>query len=155
MERVGEPQPSMGRSANAMVDHHVRGIWVPVEHPNLGGCLHTQLKSVDETLCPKSVLSRSIEECSMNPPSTAISFTRFTAIDLHKRDAVIGGISAQQRVILPPRRVEIDALACTAAARDGDHAARGGNRQDDQHRADIFRLGQVDTGGNDGGRPQQ
>ena len=92
----------------------------------------------------------------MNPPSlAAIPVTRFIAIDLHKRDAVIDGISAHQRVVLPPRRVEIDALACTAAARDGDHAARGGYRQDDQHRADIFHLGQVDTGGNDGGRPQQ
>jgi hypothetical protein len=47
----------------------------------------------------------------MNPPSPAIPVTRFIAIDLHKRYAVIGGVNAQQQVILPPRRVEIDELA--------------------------------------------
>ena len=47
----------------------------------------------------------------MNPPSTAIPFTRFIAIDMHKHYAVVGWVNAQQQVILPPRRVEIDELA--------------------------------------------
>jgi len=47
----------------------------------------------------------------MNPPSPAMPVTRFIAIDLHKRYVVIGGVNAQQRVVLPPRRVEIDGLA--------------------------------------------
>jgi transposase len=34
-------------------------------------------------------------------------FTRFIAIDIHKHYLMIGGIDAQQRIVLPPRKVEL------------------------------------------------
>jgi transposase len=42
-------------------------------------------------------------------PDATLS-TRFLAMDLHKHYAVIGGVNAQQQVILTPRRVEMDEL---------------------------------------------
>jgi transposase len=35
------------------------------------------------------------------------AFSRFIAIDIHKSYLMIGGIDAQQRVVLPPRKVEL------------------------------------------------
>ena len=46
----------------------------------------------------------------MNQATAATVSTRFLAIDLHKHYAVIGGINAQQKIVLLPRRVEIDDL---------------------------------------------
>jgi transposase len=50
----------------------------------------------------------------MKPLSITIPNTRFIAIDLHKHYTVVGGVNAQQQIILPPRRVEIDELATWA-----------------------------------------
>ena len=33
------------------------------------------------------------------------SWSRFIAIDIHKHYLMIGGIDAQQRIVLPPRKV--------------------------------------------------
>lgn len=46
----------------------------------------------------------------MNQATDATVSTRFLAIDLHKHYAVIGGINAQQKIVLPPRRIKIDDL---------------------------------------------
>jgi hypothetical protein len=35
-------------------------------------------------------------------------------VDLHKHYVVIGGVNAQQTVVLPPRRVELDEWATWA-----------------------------------------
>ena len=48
-----------------------------------------------------------------NHPNTSPE-VRYLAIDLHKYYAVIGGVNIQQQVILPPRRIEIDALEAWA-----------------------------------------
>ncbi len=34
-------------------------------------------------------------------------YARYLAIDLHKRYVMIGGMDAQQRVVLPPRKIEL------------------------------------------------
>lgn len=85
-------------------------IWFPVEQSNLGGCYYTQPASVVETLVPESVPSRFHKECSMKSPPNASPEIRYLAIDLHKHYTAIGGVNIQQKVILSPRRVEIDEM---------------------------------------------
>lgn len=47
---------------------------------------------------------------SRNRDSTSSSEeTRYLGIDLHKHYLVIGGVNLRQEVVLPPRRVELDA----------------------------------------------
>jgi transposase len=46
----------------------------------------------------------------MKSPPNASPEIRYLAIDLHKHYTVIGGVNIQQKVILSPRRVEIDEL---------------------------------------------
>ena len=43
-------------------------------------------------------------------------FSRFIAIDIHKHYLMIGGIDAQQRMVLPPRKVELHRWLQWAAA---------------------------------------
>ena len=43
-------------------------------------------------------------------------FSRFIAIDIHKHYLMIGGIDAQQRIVLPPRKVELHRWLDWAAA---------------------------------------
>jgi len=45
----------------------------------------------------------------MNPQTPSIPIERFLAVDLHKYYVVVGGVSAQQQVILPPRRMDLSA----------------------------------------------
>jgi transposase len=40
--------------------------------------------------------------------STTLGELRYLGVDLHKDYVVIGGVNAQQTVVLPPRRVELD-----------------------------------------------
>jgi transposase len=41
----------------------------------------------------------------MSPPT----FARYLAVDLHKAYVMVGGVNAQQAVVLPPRRIELEA----------------------------------------------
>ncbi len=50
---------------------------------------------------------------SMVAPSP---YARYIAIDLHKRYVMIGGIDAQQQVVLPPRKVDLHRWAAWAEA---------------------------------------
>lgn len=45
----------------------------------------------------------------MNPSPPTTVFERYLAVDLHKQYVMVGGVNAQQAVVLPPRRVELDA----------------------------------------------
>ena len=45
----------------------------------------------------------------MNSQPSSIPIERFLAVDLHKYYVVVGGVSAQQQVILPPRRMDLSA----------------------------------------------
>ena len=40
------------------------------------------------------------------PPTV---FERYVAVDLHKAYVMVGGVNARQEVVLPPRRLELDA----------------------------------------------
>jgi transposase len=40
--------------------------------------------------------------------STTLGELRYLGVDLHKHYVVVGGVNAQQTVVLPPRRVELD-----------------------------------------------
>ena len=44
----------------------------------------------------------------MTSPPTTVPFERYLAIDAHKRYLMIGGINAQQEVVLPARRVNVE-----------------------------------------------
>ncbi|MCL6512032.1 MAG: hypothetical protein K6U78_15280 [Anaerolineae bacterium] len=44
----------------------------------------------------------------MNHASPSITETRYLGGDLHKHYLVIGGVTARQKLVLPPRRVELD-----------------------------------------------
>ena len=35
------------------------------------------------------------------------TFERYLALDIHKHYVVVGGVDAQQQVILPPRRLDL------------------------------------------------
>ncbi len=45
----------------------------------------------------------------MNPSSPSTVFERYLAVDLHKQYVMVGGVNAQQVVVLQPRRVELEA----------------------------------------------
>jgi transposase len=45
----------------------------------------------------------------MNPPTSSIAYARFIAVDLHKHYVVVGGVNAQQHVVLPLRRMDLRA----------------------------------------------
>jgi transposase len=51
-----------------------------------------------------------------DPPVQVQAFSRFIAIDIHKHYLMIGGIDAQQRLVLPPRKVELHRWLEWAAA---------------------------------------
>jgi hypothetical protein len=44
----------------------------------------------------------------MKAEATSTGEMRYLGVDLHKHYVVIGGVNAQQTVVLPPRRVELD-----------------------------------------------
>jgi transposase len=44
----------------------------------------------------------------MNNRTTSIPSKRHLAVDLHKHYLVVGGVNAQQEVVLPPRRLDLD-----------------------------------------------
>ncbi len=44
----------------------------------------------------------------MSQTDASTTDTRYLGVDLHKHYLVIGGVNAQQKVVLPPRRVELD-----------------------------------------------
>lgn len=44
----------------------------------------------------------------MSQTTTSTMETRYLGVDLHKHYLVIGGVTAHQTVVLPPRRVELD-----------------------------------------------
>ncbi len=52
----------------------------------------------------------------MNIDSTPPSYARYIAIDLHKRYIMVGGIDAQQRVVLQPRKVDLHRWTAWAEA---------------------------------------
>jgi transposase len=52
----------------------------------------------------------------MNTDPTPPSFARYIAIDLHKRYVMVGGIDAQQRVVLQPRKVDLHRWTAWAEA---------------------------------------
>ena len=45
----------------------------------------------------------------MNSPPPSIPIERYLAVDLHKHYVVVGGVNAQQQVVLPPRRMDLSA----------------------------------------------
>lgn len=45
----------------------------------------------------------------MSQPLSSTTETRYLRVDLHKHYLVIGGVNARQEVVLPPRRIELDA----------------------------------------------
>jgi len=45
----------------------------------------------------------------MNSQTSSIPIERYLAVDLHKHYVVVGGVNAQQQVILPPRRLDLSA----------------------------------------------
>jgi len=52
-----------------------------------------------------SALPFNPKECPMNDSSP--TFERYLALDVHKHYVVVGGVNAQQQVILPPRRLDL------------------------------------------------
>ena len=50
-----------------------------------------------------------------SPPQTT-PFERYLAIDAHKQYVVVGGLNAQQEIVLPVRRIEVDEYAKWAQA---------------------------------------
>ena len=42
----------------------------------------------------------------MNSQTSSIPSERYLAVDLHKHYVVVGGVNAQQQVVLPPRRMD-------------------------------------------------
>jgi transposase len=40
--------------------------------------------------------------------SMPVKFERYLALDIHKRYVVVGGVNAQQQVVLPQRRLDFD-----------------------------------------------
>lgn len=52
----------------------------------------------------------------MTSPPKTIPFERYLAIDAHKRYVVVGGLNAQQEIVLPVRRIEVDEYAQWAKA---------------------------------------
>src|SRR5512138_2818975 len=44
------------------------------------------------------------------------AFERYIAVDLHRAYVMVGGVNIRQEVVLPPRRVELDAWPCWARA---------------------------------------
>ncbi len=49
------------------------------------------------------------------PVPAQSSFVRYLAIDLHKRYLMIGGLDAQQRVVMPPRKIDLHRWPAWAA----------------------------------------
>ena len=47
----------------------------------------------------------------MSQTPTSTMETRYLGVDLHKHYVVIGGVNAQQTVVLPPRRAELEVSA--------------------------------------------
>lgn len=45
----------------------------------------------------------------MNSQPSSTPIERYLAVDLHKHYVVVGGVNAQQQVVLPPRRMELSA----------------------------------------------
>lgn len=52
----------------------------------------------------------------MKPEADSSTETRYLGVDLHKHYLVIGGVNARQELVLPPRRVELDAWPTWAKA---------------------------------------
>lgn len=52
---------------------------------------------------------------TVGPVPPERNFTRYLAIDLHKRYLMIGGLDAQQRVVMPPRKVDLHRWPAWAA----------------------------------------
>jgi hypothetical protein len=88
--------------------------WLPVALSHLGhsGVLYRVnpyrfVKLVPIIRAPsisqRTALPFNTKEFTMSTPT---SFERYLALDIHKHYVVVGGVDAQQKVILPPRRLD-------------------------------------------------
>lgn len=75
---------------------------------------------------------------------TVSTFERYLALDVHKHYVVVGGVNAQQQVILPPRRLDPSTALRTGSGRVGSVVAkasaahRRGRPRSDHQRLDLL-----------------